>query len=154
MLLLIGSAKPSGQSTSEALGGYLALQLQTRGVNVTTRHVARVMRTEGRIQEFLDATNHVDLIVLAFPLYVDSLPYLVTAALERWADYRQSQIRPPCASLLAIANCGFPEALMAQQRQLLPADPNARPVVGRHCQSRYWPCHHPPFGYELCGGCD
>lgn len=110
MLLLIGSAKPPGESTSEALGGYLALQLQTRGVNVTTLHVARVMRTEERIQQFLDVTDRVDLIVLAFPLYVDSLPYLVTAALERWADHRQAQIQPPPGSLLGIANCGFPEA--------------------------------------------
>ena len=106
MLLLIGSAKPPGDSTSEALGGYLALQLQTSGVNVTTLHVARVMRTEERIQQFLDVTDRVDLIVLAFPLYVDSLPYLVTAALERWADHRQAQIQPPPGSLLAIANCG------------------------------------------------
>jgi len=109
-LLLIGSAKPAGQSTSEALGTYLAQRLQARGVTTTTMHVARAMRTEARTAELLDAVDHSDLVILAFPLYVDSLPYLVTEALERIAAHRQAQPSSAPASFLAIANCGFPEA--------------------------------------------
>jgi hypothetical protein len=47
-LLLVGSAKPAGQSTSEVLGSYLAQKLAERDVAFTTLHVARTMRTEER----------------------------------------------------------------------------------------------------------
>lgn len=109
-LLLVGSAKPTGESSSEALGAYLLERLADRGVSTETRYVARALRTETRVQEMLQAVDRADLLILAFPLYVDSLPYLLTAALERIASHRQEQTSPAPAALLAIANCGFPEA--------------------------------------------
>lgn len=109
-LFLIGSAKPAGESTSEALATYLAQRLEQHGVATTTVHVARALRTETRTQELLKAVDAADLFVLAFPLYVDTLPYLSIAALERIAAHRQAQPSPQPAAFLAIANCGFPEA--------------------------------------------
>jgi hypothetical protein len=109
-LLLVGSAKPAGQSTSEALGSYLVQKLAEHGVAVTTMHVARALRTEGRVAELLQAIDRSDLLILAFPLYVDSPPYLVAAALERIAAHRQTQPAPKPPSFLVIVNCGFPEA--------------------------------------------
>ena len=109
-LLLIGSAKPAGESSSEALGAYLLRRLAERNVSTETRYVTRVLRTEARASEFLQATDRADLLILAFPLYVDSLPYLVTEALERITAHRQAQPSPAPTSFLAIANCGFPEA--------------------------------------------
>jgi hypothetical protein len=73
------------------------------------RYVSRAMRTEARLQELLQAVDRSDLVILAFPLYVDSLPYLVTQALERIAAHRQAKPALKPASFLAIANCGFPE---------------------------------------------
>jgi hypothetical protein len=108
-LLLIGSAKPAGQSSSEALGGYLAGRLEARGIATTTLHVARALRTPGRTAELLQAVDRADLFILAFPLYVDSLPYLVTQSLECIAAQRQAGA-PRAVPFLAIANCGFPEA--------------------------------------------
>jgi hypothetical protein len=67
------------------------------------------MRTPAQTQEFLHAVDQADALILAFPLYVDSLPYLATLALERIAARRQSQTEPRPGSFLAIANCGFPE---------------------------------------------
>jgi hypothetical protein len=109
-LLLVGSAKPAGESSSEALGAYLAQRLDEHGVQTATMHVARALRTEARTNELLLAVDRADLLILAFPLYVDSLPYLATEALERIAARRQAQPTPAPASFLAIANCGFPEA--------------------------------------------
>jgi hypothetical protein len=109
-LLLIGSAKPAGESSSEALGLYLLERLAASGIRTETQYVAHVLRTEARTQAFLEAVAHVDLLILSFPLYVDSLPYLVTAALERIAVHRQAQPAPAPTAFLAIANCGFPEA--------------------------------------------
>lgn len=109
-LFLIGSAKPAGESTSEALATHVAQRLEQQGVSTATMHVARALRTETRTAELLQAVDAADLLVLAFPLYVDALPYLATEALERIAAHRQAQpaLRP--VAFLAIANCGFPEA--------------------------------------------
>jgi hypothetical protein len=109
-LLLVGSAKPAGQSTSEALGSYLAQKLAERDIAITTMHVARAMRTEERTVALLAAVDAADIVILAFPLYVDGPPYLVTQTLERIAAHRQTQPQAKAASFLAIANCGFPEA--------------------------------------------
>jgi multimeric flavodoxin WrbA len=79
-------------------------------IEIATLHVARALRTETRTQELLHAVDRAGLFVLAFPLYVDALPYLATEALERIASHRQAQPSPSPASFLAIANCGFPEA--------------------------------------------
>jgi hypothetical protein len=114
-LLLIGSAKPAGKSTSEALGDYLAQRLHEHGIATTTMHVAHALRTEVRTAALLAAVDATDIVILAYPLYVDGLPYLVTQALERIAAHAmgahragQTPARRPL--FLAIANCGFPEA--------------------------------------------
>jgi hypothetical protein len=109
-LLIIGSAKPAGTSTSEALGGYLAQRLQERGIATTTQHVARALRTGERTDALLAAVDAAGIVILAFPLYVDTLPYLATQALEQIAAHRAGQTAARRPLFLAIANCGFPEA--------------------------------------------
>ncbi len=108
-LLLIGSAKPKGESSSEALANHLTNGLRTRGMQTETWHVAMAMRTPAQTRLFLQALDRADALILAFPLYVDSLPYLATLALERIAAHRQAQAEPRPGTFLAIANCGFPE---------------------------------------------
>jgi len=109
-LLLIGSAKREGESTSEALGSYFMTKLNGRGVATSTFAVHRALRTPDRTAALLEAVDACDLLVLAFPLYVDTLPSLATQALETIAAHRSgsNSIRQPW--FLAIANCGFPEA--------------------------------------------
>jgi hypothetical protein len=58
----------------------------------------------------LEAVDKADLVLLAFPLYVDSLPAPVMKALEAIALQRASQgENKPQPLFAAIANCGFPE---------------------------------------------
>jgi len=109
-LLLVGSAKPVGQSTSESLGNYLLVQLTAQGFTAEKLHLHRALRSAPRRQALLTAVAQADLLVLAFPLYVDSLPYLVTSALELIATERQSHHHPNPLHLVALVNCGFPEA--------------------------------------------
>jgi hypothetical protein len=109
-LLLIGSPKPAGSSSSEALAKYLAQRLTEQDIATTTMRVAHALRSDERMQEMLHALDRADLFVLAFPLYVDSLPYLVIQALERIAAHRLAQAAPAPLSFLAMANSGFPEA--------------------------------------------
>jgi hypothetical protein len=109
-LLLIGSAKRDNESTSAALGGYLLDQLGQRGFATTTEAVHRALRTEARTKEMLAAVDGASIVLLSFPLYVDTLPYLVTEALEKIADHRREVTPTNAPRFVAIANCGFPEA--------------------------------------------
>jgi hypothetical protein len=107
--LLIGSARPSGTSTSQALGGYLMDRLAEGGLATTTRFVTRSARGD-EISPLLHDLDRADLLVLASPVYVDALPYLVTRALERIAEHRARQELRRHARLAVLLNCGFPEA--------------------------------------------
>ncbi len=109
-LLLVGSAKPEGHSASETLGSYLMARLAEQGFDIETAYVQRALRTPARTGHLLQAVDEAAVFVLAFPLYVDTLPYLVTAVLERIAAHRQATLPAGEPLFLALANCGFPEA--------------------------------------------
>jgi hypothetical protein len=110
ILLLVGSAKQR-HSNSQALGGYLCGRLEEEGYRTETMLLSRAQRSETGQAEVLAASDRAGLIVLAFPLYVDSLPYLVIKALELIADHRRGQNRDDAAQrFVCLANCGFPEA--------------------------------------------
>lgn len=106
-VLLVGSAKPAGTSTSEALGGYLFARLAERGVATTMLFVDRSPTSRAR-QKLEAALAEANLFVLATPLYIDSLPYLVTRTMEELARTRSPR-RARCA-FATLINCGFPEA--------------------------------------------
>ena len=106
-LLLVGSPRTK-KSTSASLGGYLLEQLAERGIETETIQIYTSLNSPARMEGMLESIDKTDLAILAFPLYVDSLPAPVTAALEKIAAHRnghRSAIR-----FAAIANCGFPGA--------------------------------------------
>ena len=106
-LLLVGSPR-TRNSTSNSLGGYMYEQLVARGVEIETVYLHTVVRSPKKMRELLDAVAAADLVTLAFPLYVDSLPAPAIEALERIAADRQGQTHR-AQLFAAIANCGFPE---------------------------------------------
>ena len=105
-VLLVGSPR-TRKSTSASLGGYLFEQLSTRGVETVTIHLYTSLNSPERMEKLYALLNSADLVVLAFPLYVDSLPAPVISALERIAVHRSGH--PDRPRFAAIANCGFPE---------------------------------------------
>jgi multimeric flavodoxin WrbA len=108
-VLLIGSPK-TRKSTSNSLGAYLFEQLSAQSIQTETIYLHTVLRNPQKMQALLDALDAADLVTLAFPLYVDSLPAPVVEALERISTHRKGQNRPRRQLFSAIANCGFPEA--------------------------------------------
>ena len=106
-VLLVGSPR-TRKSTSASLGGYLFEQLAARGVQTETIQVYPAFSSPERTALALQKLDAADLVVLAFPLYVDSLPAPLIAALEKIAAQRAG--RPTRQRFAAIANCGFPEA--------------------------------------------
>ena len=109
-VLLVGSARPRGESTSEALGRYLLARMESSGWGSEIFFVSHV-RGPDELSDLTSAIGGADLFVLATPLYVDALPHLVTAALEHIAAARAAEPRATPCRFVAIVNCGFPEVV-------------------------------------------
>ena len=106
-LLLVGSPRLE-KSSSSSLGTYLFEQLQQQGVETETISLYKAINTAARMDALRDGIDRADLVVLAFPLYVDTLPAPVISVLETFvAHCRQKSKR---TRFTAIVNCGFPEA--------------------------------------------
>ncbi len=107
VLLLTGS--PQGaKSTSHALGNYLLRGLIQRGFESATLHVYGSLVSEAGRTAMLDAVRRGHLLLVSFPLYVDSLPALLVKAFD--LILAQASTHPAGSQkLVAIANSGFPE---------------------------------------------
>jgi hypothetical protein len=108
-LLLVGSPRPQGRSASESLGSYVCEQLASHGIESSMFRIPYASKEAG-VRRLLAALDDADVFVLATPLYVDALPYLVTRALERIAAHRADPAAGRACRMLAVVNCGFPEA--------------------------------------------
>ncbi len=111
-VVLVGSPR-TRTSTSASLGAYLSGQLDERGVEVDTIQLYPVAGAPARLDRALDIVEAADLVVLAAPLYVDTLPAPVTRVLEGLAARRANgsvALGPVRPAFAAIVNCGFPEA--------------------------------------------
>lgn len=105
-LLLVGS--PRGhKSTSHSIGAYLMEQLAARGVETEIVPIYPLLNSPQKMETLLNQVDSADLTVLAFPLYVDTLPGPVMLLLERLAAHRAAHPAPG-QGFAALANCGFP----------------------------------------------
>jgi NAD(P)H-dependent FMN reductase len=108
--LVVGSPKTLSPSTSGVLGEYLLARLRERGWDTQSLTLTpAILKPQGQ-GELLAAVDRADLLVLAFPLYVDALPFLATRALELIAEHKHGTNDQHRQRLVAIANNGFPEA--------------------------------------------
>jgi hypothetical protein len=108
-LIVNGSPKRS-RSTSEVLGRRLMEGLERRGVETELVQLHVCLTSDSGREGLLAAVERCDLLVLAFPLYVDSLPAPMIRMLELIAARRRDAAEPGHPQLAAIVNCGFPEA--------------------------------------------
>ncbi|MDR3576682.1 MAG: hypothetical protein P4L50_22685 [Anaerolineaceae bacterium] len=108
-LLLNGSPKPDG-GTSLSLGGYLLEKLEEKGLATQKVRINSALVTPETTHKLLEPVKTVDLIILAFPLYVDSLPAQTVRALQLIARQQALEHPPIKTQFMAIANCGYAEA--------------------------------------------
>ena len=108
-LLLIGSPK-GPLSTSATLGKNLISGLEKFDFSAEEIYIYKLIKKEDKQKELLLKIDRAELIILAFPLYVDCLPSGVIKALELISDYRKLQDNPKKQRFAVIINCGFPEA--------------------------------------------
>lgn len=113
-ILLIGS--PKGKNSSSAsLGSYLLKEIEKYDVAGETVHIHSEISTEAKTDLFLDKIKGADFIILAAPLYVDTMPAKVIKTLSLIAAQRKNLYFDDIKSaknqsFIALVNCGFPEA--------------------------------------------
>jgi multimeric flavodoxin WrbA len=107
--ILIGSPK-GRNSASGILASALAERLRGQGAAVRDEPVHAGLRSDEGTRRLLDAVDTSDLVVLAFPVYVDSLPAPLTRLLERIAERRIGAAPAGTPRLAVLVQCGFPEA--------------------------------------------
>ncbi len=108
-LLIVGSPKIKHRSTSSILGEYLIEILKSDGWKTEVLKLKGNLRREKGQNELCSAVDCSDLIILAFPLYIDALPYLVTKALEIIAQHKKTLPVKKPQKIFTIINNGFPE---------------------------------------------
>ncbi|MFX0048589.1 MAG: hypothetical protein ACFE8G_10535 [Candidatus Hermodarchaeota archaeon] len=107
-LLLVGS--PKGEdSTSASLGNYLISKLEEFGMKTEKGFIHRLVNREEKIQNLFEMIDRTDLIILTFPLYVDSLPAPVIKAMELVKEEIDRSGTKKSKDFIAISNNGFPE---------------------------------------------
>jgi NAD(P)H-dependent FMN reductase len=109
-LVLVGSPKTKKPSTSGVLGHHLLTRLAARGWQGEVLTITAAIRDEAWRERMLTAVDAADLLVLAFPLYIDALPVLLTRALEVIRERRRTRGPARAQRLVALVNSGFPEA--------------------------------------------
>ncbi len=109
-LLIVGSPR-THNSTSNSLGQYLFQHLEPKSIEMETIYLYSIIRSSEKMQELLEKINDADLITLAFPTYVDSLPSPVINLLEQITSDRNRREQVRKSLFTVIVNCGFPEVV-------------------------------------------
>jgi hypothetical protein len=107
-LLLIGS--PGNlRSNSNQIGQYLVRRFGDAGWDADTECICQVVRDEDKLRSVINKIDGSDLVILSFPLYVDSLPAPMIRFLEILNDRRKGMQRMD-QRMMAVCQSGFPES--------------------------------------------
>lgn len=112
-LLLIGS--PRGmKSNSTSVGDYLVEALKKNGAveEAKTIVLTRMIRSDQKLDEILDYIKNSDLIILASPLYDDTVSYVTLKTLEYIAEHQNTSGNEKIYNgklFFSLLNAGFPE---------------------------------------------
>lgn len=108
-LLLIGSPKKSG-SVSEKTGMYFLNLMKNKGSEAKKVFINSFNGTSDNIAYAVKCVEYADLIVLACPLYIDSIPSSVISFMELIAGGQNKKNFKFKKGLVVIIQCGFPES--------------------------------------------
>jgi multimeric flavodoxin WrbA len=107
-LLLVGSPKGL-KSSSGSLGRYLVNGLKETGFEGEVLHIHPMIKSEEGYKKLFSAIDSSDIIIFASPLYIDSIPAPVIAAMESIVKNRKATTTSKKQQLVALVNSGFPE---------------------------------------------
>lgn len=107
-LLLVGSPKgPS--SNSYSIGRYMLERLCEAGWTTDLDFIYQATRDDSRMRNAVEKMDASDLVILSFPLYVDSLPTQMIKFLEQ-VDAQGRKLEGMKQRLTAVCQSGFPES--------------------------------------------
>jgi hypothetical protein len=107
-LIIYGS--PKGMKGSAAnIGDYFADRLQEKGLRVEKVAANRSIADHNERERLLSGFDRADLVLICFPLYVDTLPSGLLAALKVICE-NGSRMSKRERMLAAECHCGFPES--------------------------------------------
>ncbi len=107
-IALTGSPRGSS-STSAALNDFILRELARKGWGTQNFQIHQALKNETILNDLFAALSQAALVILAFPLYFDTLPAAVIRFMEQLADRQTAASEPARPWLLAVINCGFPE---------------------------------------------
>lgn len=108
-VLLINGSPRCEKSNSRAIAKNLTDKLDKKGVKSSEATVVRLINTAQGRKKLLDLVDAADILVLATPLYVDSIPAFTIKAMELICSHRKATSQPRRSMLVPVINCGFPE---------------------------------------------
>lgn len=108
-VLLIGSPKRFS-SSSASLGQYFLEGLNKNNIETTKLHIHSVLKNKEKKRKMLLEIEKADLLILSFPLYVDTLPAKVIELLSILASNEKFVNSAENKFIIAISNSGFPES--------------------------------------------
>ncbi|MCK4663188.1 MAG: flavodoxin family protein [Bacteroidales bacterium] len=108
-MLIVGSPKIKKRSTSDVFGEYLLEIMKSAGWKTEKLMLKGSLKQEKGQTELCSAVDRSDLIILVFPLYINTLPYLVTKALEVIASHKKVEQMKRPQRIFTFVNNGFPE---------------------------------------------
>jgi hypothetical protein len=85
-------------------------RLTEKGFTTNKIHIHKSVKSQAGVEEILHLVGISDLVVLTFPLYVDSLPAPVIKTMEIINKHREEAADTMRQKFIAISNSGFPEA--------------------------------------------
>lgn len=109
IVVLIGSPKRR-KSTSYSLAKFLVDQLPSINFVSEILFINNSIKDEKKTNILFEQIRKADIIVLSFPLYVDSLPSRVIQFMEICNERRNIRKNDKKQKFMAIVNCGFPES--------------------------------------------
>lgn len=108
VLLMVGSPKKE-LSTSNSIGQYMIMNFKKSDCISKTIFIYDSPKDEYHCKDMIDCFNESNIIILSYPLYVDSLP---ARCIEAFEYITAEKAKKSCISdqiFLAIGNCGFYE---------------------------------------------
>lgn len=99
-----------GASNSAVLGSEILGRLRADGIEISEFVIKASIRSQDAQELLVEEVRKADVVLLSFPLYVDSIPTLMTEALEILHERRSDLTAAGSRKrVFAICNCGFPE---------------------------------------------
>jgi len=105
LLLLIGSPK-GNKSTSNSLGQYILDNINKENFKTDKLFIPRELTDEKDKNDLITRVNKADLIILSYPLYMDTPP----AAVIKVFEFIEANIEMRPRKFISIGNCGYPTA--------------------------------------------